>query len=290
MELSVIIPCYNAAETIAVQLDALAQQEWSGSWEIIFANNNSTDASAQIAMKYKEDQLPQLRIIDASSRQGQPYALNVGAKAAAGSSLAFCDADDEVGAGWVAAMGEALRKYDFVACRMDTKKLNPWLQGQQGHSQEYGLQQIWYPPYLSHAGGGSLGVKHRLFEKVGGFDESLPYLHDTDFCFKLQQLGTELHFVPDALVHIRYRSTLFRVFRQSRNYAEYNVLLSKRYCAGSPEKNSAKWWMIYLADWWKVIRRLPALRNKRNCYWWMWRIGRQIGRLHGSVKYWTPPV
>ena len=35
-------------------------------------------------------------------------ALNVGAAAARGEALAFCDADDEVGQGWVAAMGEAL--------------------------------------------------------------------------------------------------------------------------------------------------------------------------------------
>jgi glycosyltransferase involved in cell wall biosynthesis len=290
MELSVIIPCYNAADTIGVQLESLVRQEWLEAWEIIVVNNKSTDASIQIATKYKR-LLPQLRIIDASARQGQPYALNVGVRAATGKSLAFCDADDEVALGWIAAMGEALHKYDFVACRIDTKKLNSsWSQQPPGHAQEYGLQQIWYPPYLPHAGGGTLGVKRTLFEKVGGFDEDLPYLHDTDFCFKLQRLGVPLHFVQDAVIHVRYRTTLLGTFRQSRNYAEYNTLLAKKYRADEARKNPIQLWKLYLVDWWNVLRRLSTLRSARSRYWWIWLIGRQIGRLSGSVKYWTPPV
>jgi glycosyltransferase involved in cell wall biosynthesis len=287
MELSVIIPCYNAADTISVQLEALVRQEWLGDWEIIVVNNRSTDASMQIAMKYKS-LLPQLRIIDASARQGQPYALNVGVQAAAGQSLAFCDADDEVGTGWVEAMRKALRKYDFVACRIDTKKLNSsWAPV---HAQEFGLQQIWYPPYLPHAGGGTFGVKQVLFEKVGGFDENLPYLHDTAFCFKLQSLGIRLHFIPGAVVHVRYRTTLSGTFRQSCNYAEYNVLLAKKYRRKTTGKSPLQLWKLYFIDWGKVLRRLVTLRDVGNRYKWMWLVGRQIGRLRGSLKYWALPV
>lgn len=127
MKLSVIIPCYNGANTIADQLEALANQEWSEPWEIIVADNRSTDNSMAIVKQYQE-RLPNLRIVDASARQGQPYALNCGAEAAVGESLAFCDADDVVGPCWLVAMGQALSKYDFVACRFDTEKLNPpWL-------------------------------------------------------------------------------------------------------------------------------------------------------------------
>lgn len=45
MKLSVIIPCYNAASTIVVQLDALGNQCWSEPWEIIVADNRSADDS-----------------------------------------------------------------------------------------------------------------------------------------------------------------------------------------------------------------------------------------------------
>jgi glycosyltransferase involved in cell wall biosynthesis len=96
-------------------MDALANQSWSEPWEVVVANNKSTDDSMGIVEGYKK-QLPNLRIVDASVRQGQPYALNVGAACAQGEAIAFCDADDEVAPGWVAAMGEALSRYDFVAC------------------------------------------------------------------------------------------------------------------------------------------------------------------------------
>jgi len=46
--------------------------------------------------------------------------------AAAGDALAFCDADDEVGLGWVMAIGEALSSMTF-ACKREYNKLNePW--------------------------------------------------------------------------------------------------------------------------------------------------------------------
>jgi glycosyltransferase involved in cell wall biosynthesis len=48
MKLSVVIPCLNAAETIGGQLDALRGQNWSEPWEVIIADNGSTDATVNI--------------------------------------------------------------------------------------------------------------------------------------------------------------------------------------------------------------------------------------------------
>ena len=88
MQLSVVIACYNAARTIGGQLESLARQEWSEPWEVIVADNGSTDGSAAIAEQYRS-RLPSLRVVDASARRGQAYARNVGAKAARGVALAF---------------------------------------------------------------------------------------------------------------------------------------------------------------------------------------------------------
>jgi glycosyltransferase involved in cell wall biosynthesis len=282
MKLSVIIPCYNAVDTIAEQLEALATQEWSEPWEIIVADNRSTDDSIAIVKQYQE-RLPNLRLIDASARQGQPYALNAGVKAAVGEALAFCDADDVVGSGWVAAMGAALSKYDFVACRFDTLKLNEgWLYKSRRNPQRDGLQEYDYPPYLHHAGGGSLGVKRALYEAIDGFDETLPYLHDTDFYWRLQLAGTELHFVSDAVIHIRYRDTLRSIYRQARNYGEYNVILYKKYRPlGMPELS----WRTGVTAWFKLLRWLLRIRSKTGLAKWTWQFGWLTGRLQGSLRH-----
>jgi glycosyltransferase involved in cell wall biosynthesis len=282
MKLSVIIPCYNAAGTIGVQLEALANQQWSESWEVIVANNRSTDESMAIVERSR-DRLPNLRIVDASAYQGQPYALNIGARAATGEALAFCDADDEVGAGWVAAMGETLSKYDFVACRFDIERLNaPWVQKSHTNPQRYGLNQYKYPPYLPHAGGGGLGVKRSVYEAVNGFDETLPMLHDTDFCWKVQLLGIELHFVPDAVLHVRYRDTLWGIYRQAQGYAVYNVLLYKRYRPlGMPELS----WKQGVRAWLDLLQSLRHVRGKEGFARWLWNFGWRIGRVQGCIKH-----
>lgn len=285
MKLSVIIPCYNAGGTIGGTLEALALQDWPEPWEVIVANNRSTDASMNIVRQY-QDRIPNLRIVEASARQGQPFALNTGAQAALSESVAFTDADDEVAPGWVAAMGGALQQHDFVACRIDDEKLNtPNQRRVRTNRQRDGIMSYRYPPYLSHAGGGTLGVKKRLFEMVGGFDEALPYLHDTDFCWKLQRAGVQLHFVPDAVLHIRYRGTLRSLYRQARNYGEYNVMLYKRYRPlGMPRltvKQGIRGWIIVGQH---AIRALRS-RDEETVGHLIWNFAWRLGRVQGSIKH-----
>jgi glycosyltransferase involved in cell wall biosynthesis len=291
MKLSVVIPCLNAAATVGVQLDALANQHWDQPWEIVVADNGSTDESPKIVESYK-DRLPNLRLIDASARRGQPYARNRGAAAARGVSLAFCDADDEIAPGWVAAMGNALLAHDFVACRLDFAKLNPpWLQAQfRGHAQQHGrLLKAKFPPYLWHAGGGTIGVKKSLHEAVGGFNEALPYQEDTDYCFRIQLRGIEAHFVSEAVLHVRCRGTLKGQLRQARHWAEYSILLYKMYRTSNSD--DFRRWKDFLAGWKTILLSIPQICGDRAAQaQWVRQLGWQVGRLIGSIKYHVPPV
>jgi glycosyltransferase involved in cell wall biosynthesis len=283
MKLSVIIPCFNGGETLGTQLEALAAQEWNEPWEVIFSNNNSTDDSLDIARSY-QGRL-NLRIVDASARQGQPFALNEGIKAATGRSVALCDADDEVGSGWLPAIGKALEEHEFVASRFDVEKLNSArMKASRKNLQSTGVQQFKYPEYLQHAAGGSLGVRKCLHEAVGGFDEDFPYLHDTDFCWKIQRLGVRLMFVPDAVVHYRLRDTQWEMYRQGRNYGEYSVLLYKRYrdlgMSGLTLKRGVK-------GWYRMLKNLRFLRDEEVRIKLIREFGWRTGRLRGCIKYRT---
>jgi len=284
MKLSVVIPCYNAERTIAEQMDALAAQRWNEPWEIVVVDNRCTDNSMAIVHRYK-NRVPHLRIVDASERQGQPYALNVGSYIAAGQALAFCDADDVVGKGWLNAMGNALAQYDFVACRMETEKLNSsWVSKSHPKPQTNGLIKYDYPSYFPHAGGGTLGVKRELFESVGGFDEKFPYLHDTDFCWKLQLSGVRLYFIPDAVAHIRYRDTLRGTCRQAIKFAEYNVLLYKKYRPLGMPILSKK---LIIQSWLIFLKKSRFIRSKVDFVNWLWSFSWRYGRLKGCIKYHT---
>lgn len=282
VKLSVIIPCFNVANTIGIQLEALAKQKWPESWEVVISDNGSTDETLTIVEKYK-GHIPRLRVVDSSDYRGPAHARNVGVLAASGDLLAFCDADDEVAPGWVAAMGEALSRYDFVAGRLETKKLNgSWVQKARSPFQQDGLQPYVYPLYLPHAAGCNLGIKLSLYDTIGKFDETLLSLHDTDYCWRAQLAGTELHFTPNAIIHYRFRNTLGGVYRQARRYGEYNVLLYKRYRPSGMPKLS---WQASIKEWGYLLRSLLRIRGRQRLARWVWKLGWRIGRLQGSIKY-----
>jgi glycosyltransferase involved in cell wall biosynthesis len=287
MRISIILACYNNAKTIGQQLEAIASQHWTDSWEVIVSDNGSTDDSLEVVEQYRS-RLPELRVVHAGDRRGCAHAKHVGAQAATGEALLFCDSDDEVAPGWLMAMGQALSQLDFVACRIDTKKLNPgWTQIHDSLQQD-GLLKLRFYPYLYHAGGCSLGVKRDVYEVVGGFDETFTYVSDAEFCCKVQLSGVALHFVPSALLYYRYRTTCRGIYRQARNWGRESVHLFKKYRLRG---QSDRWrWHAYIAAWRTALKDLPSVpRNANARARFSWVVGWQVGLLLGSVRYWIPP-
>lgn len=96
---SIIIPAYNAADTIADQLDALCQQVDAPEFEVIVADNGSTDNLRGAVEPFK--QKLNVRVIDASAKKGQSFARNLAVWEAQTNFILSCDADDIVGEHWV---------------------------------------------------------------------------------------------------------------------------------------------------------------------------------------------
>lgn len=288
MRLSIVIPCYNSAVTIRRQLEALVSQSWNESWEVIVADNGSTDRTLDMVRGY-ENRLENFRVVNASSGRGSAYARNRGAEAARGDALAFIDADDEVAPGWLRLMGEALLRHEFVACRVDTSKLNPpWVIKTRSGQAVTELKRLPYPPYMPQAGGGTLGIRKSVHDAIGGFDESLERLMDVDYCIRAQLHGVKLHFVPEAVVHIQLRDSFTGLFWQARLWGEYNVLMYKRY--RPPDIRLADPWKRHARQWASLLVGIRTLRSRDECALWVWRLGWQIGRLQGSLKHKVCPV
>lgn len=280
--LSVIIAAYNAGATIGEQLEALAQQQWREPWEVLVVNNRSTDDTVEVARRFGGS-VSNLRIIDASARRSQPYAANLGVRAARSEAIAFCDADDRVADGWVAAMGEGLKQYAFVAGSLETERLNTApLARNMPTLQTSGVQEFTYPPFLPHAGSCNMGVQRRAFEAVGGFDESLAALFDTDLCWKLQLRGVPLTPLPDAVVHYRRRDRVGALLRQAKTYAEYDVALYKRYRPLGMPKLSVR---SGISGWVGLVRCAGSLWREEQRANYLWNLGWRAGRLYGSLKH-----
>ena len=229
--LSVVIACRNAEATLGVQLEALSREPRHAAWDVVLCDNGSTDSTLTIAQRYRR-LLPNLRVVPADERPGPAHARNVGAASTDAPWLAFVDADDEIAPGWVTAMLSALDGHAFVAGRFEGTRLNSAAAVRSRPLQQAdGLQDCGIGPRLPHAGAGNMGIHREVFDAVGGFDADLGCLEDTDFCWRVQLSGVPLVFWPDAVVHVRLRSTMRRMWGQGRAYGAATAELEHRYAA-----------------------------------------------------------
>ncbi len=246
LEISVIIACFNGAETLAETLASLVIQEWDRTWEIILADNGSTDASVEIFLGLAAARPDvRMRVVDAGAQKGKSFALNTAIRAARGRSLLFCDADDAVAPGWLAAMGAALDRHPFVAARVDLAKLSPeWTLSTRRIAQQDHLNRLPHPPHALVAGGATLGFHREVFAAAGEFDPAFAVMEDIDFCVRAHLAGYRLVFVPDAVYHYRFRGDLDAIYRQAYQYAYWRALLRRRY-GGEPLLTPRPWAVLF---------------------------------------------
>lgn len=275
VSVSVIMACRNGAATLNEALASLLAQEADLDWEIVLADNGSTDATRAIfedvARRHPERVM---RVVDASARPGKPHALNCGIRAAAGDRLLFLDDDDAVAPGWLAAMARALETRPFVAARFDLRRFNPdWLLAVRHNPQETGLARLHFGPRCLHAGGASLGMRRAVFEAVGGFAEDVPVLEDGDFCIRAHQAGFTLGFVPEAVYHYRFRADPAAIARQARAYAHARAQLRRRHPApGDPGRFAPGPWFAQIRELMRLESR--ALRRRL--------LGRRLDRIEAA--------
>lgn len=288
LELSVVLCVHNGAATMRTQLDALAEQDWEGSWEVVVVDHASTDATAEIAAAHARRH-PRTRVVTAPAGGGLSRARNVGVGAARGHSVAFCDDDDRVGEGWVSAIGAALREHPLVASRLDYDELNdrPRRTGR-GAYQSSGIETLFGTPVVNGAGS---GWSRHLWSALGGSDESLVFTgEDIDLALRAHRdEGVEAVFVGDAEYHYRRRHDARETWRQARRYGRAQVWLYRSYGQGCGEDQPVSV-AVALRQWAWLVKHLGDLRDGDRRTAWAWRAGLRVGRAEGCARerIWYP--
>lgn len=177
---SVIVCVLNGESFIRRQLDALGRQEDAPGFEVVVADNGSTDGTVEVVRRWAAERTAvplSVRIVDASGRRGIAHARNTGVRHARGRLLAFCDADDVVEVGWVRAVAASRLCMDDGAIGGRVMAL-----GDSGlSSDEVVLDSLDGVRTPASAGqecpyfwGCNFAMSRDTYERVGGFDESLP--------------------------------------------------------------------------------------------------------------------
>lgn len=90
-KISVIIPCYNASETLPRCLDSVFSQTYEN-FEVIAVNDGSKDDTLKVLLKYQAKH-SNLKILN-KNNAGVSQARNDGLKLASGELIQFIDSDD----------------------------------------------------------------------------------------------------------------------------------------------------------------------------------------------------
>lgn len=271
--ISVVVAVRDGMPWLDDQLKALAEQRCSFDWEVVVADNGSTDASAALVSSWAS-RSSEIRLVDASSRPGPSAARNVGVKHARGDLLAFCDADDVVREGWLEAIVSALGEADVVAGELEHGSLN-------GIAATTPLPAVTRQLGKVPAGlAANLGVRRAAFEATGGFDEDLMVGEDIDLCWRLQFAGYKFETAPGAVVSKRERETSREIFRHGITHGRSGPRLYRKHRGAGIRPDffgTAKAWA-----W--MVGAIPLLYRRDLRRRWLRVAGVRVGRIIGSVE------
>ena len=224
MTISVIIPAYNGAATIANAIESILRQTRAPD-EIIVSDDCSTDSTAEEAARYGE----RVRYVRRATNGGLSANRNTGVGASHGEWLLFLDQDDELlphaleSLSTTAETTGAGVAYGFVLLRGDGPQ----------HARLHGLPwAVGEPPLPSQANfwwtaittTGCALFRRSLIDEVGEFDETIWQAEDCEFWLRC---GVTCRFAHSD-----------------------TVVLKKHETAGSLGSNAAGsiWWRLYLQE------------------------------------------
>jgi glycosyltransferase involved in cell wall biosynthesis len=159
------------------------------------------------------DALPELPLLELTvipSRARQPAAArNHAARGARAEVLAFLDDDDRWLPGHLAALTEAFRDSAVELAYTDAAVIRERIEpdGRRTELERRVIARAWDPAMMKHNDylpPSSWGVRRSLFERLGGFDESVALSEDWDFLLRAAH-GTVPRRVSGVTVEVRMR-------------------------------------------------------------------------------------
>lgn len=204
IKVSVIMPAYNAGETIKEALESLLVQSFA-EWEAIIVDDGSTDDTLAIATQFAQ-QDARIRVLSQANR-GVCAARNAGIHAAKFDWLLFLDADDWILPQHLEKLTQAVENNpNLDAVYGGWTKVAP--DGQVILDEEFSFQPSGIFAALAHNCVLAIHcciVRKAIAIEVGGFDTTLVTCEDWDFWQKIARTGAVFGEIPEASACYRIR-------------------------------------------------------------------------------------
>jgi len=226
--ISVIVPTYNAANTIRDTIEALLNQNYpKNKYEVIFVDDGSNDDTVKIIKSYKKVKLIKQK------HKGPAAARNLGAKKARGGILLFTDSDCGPSRNWILDMIKPLKNSKIVGVSGTYRTLNKdsLIARFVGYEISRNHEIMKKQKYIDFIGSYSAAYRKDIFLKFGGFDESFPIAsgEDPELSFRISKAGYKMVFQSKAYVYHRHPDTLWKFLKQQFWRGYWRVLLYKKH-------------------------------------------------------------
>lgn len=220
-KVSVILPFYNAEKTFKAATESILNQTFSD-FELLLVNNNSTDASLQIAKKLAKTDA-RVRLLN-ETKPGVANAMNCGLSNANGSYIARMDADDIAHPDRLAKQVDFLEKnrnIDFLGSEVKYvphqekttgfRRFVKWVNSFHS-SQEIETKRFIEIPVVNP----TIMFRRELHERYGGcFDGDFP--EDYEMQLRYLDAGVKIAKLPEPLLEWHDYST--RLTRTDERYS-----------------------------------------------------------------------
>lgn len=186
---SIVVPALNCAEDVQGFADAIRQQDYPADrFEVIVVDNGSNDdtferirAAGLVAQQRKE--------------RGRSRALNTGVNAARGDIILTTDLSCRPEPNWIRAVVATFAAHPDAGCVAGEIKLLKTHENAVIGFQErthymsplLALNRTRFP-FMPFADGANASFRKRVFEKIGGFEESFVKAADVEICYRLFML------------------------------------------------------------------------------------------------------
>ena len=251
---SIVIPFYNAEQSLLETLDSVRRQSFSD-WELILVDDGSTDASAELVRDYLDRTSVQATLLrhPGGENRGTSATRNLGLRHTKGTYVCFLDADDVWMPGFLHCFVdrlESMPSVDMAYCpciywepadRVGEDRYSGRLQalgmaaaGQVGADR---VLRLFLENENAVPSPSGVIVRREALTRAGGWEDSFPAMCDDQALYaKLLLMGNDLLVVGTPLYYYRQHenSLCSTALRQDRHYED-----KKRYF---------EWLRSYLRD------------------------------------------
>ena len=227
---SIIVCVRNGSISLSRILNQLKNQKYNGELEFIIVDDQSTDDTKEIILKFIADD-NRFKYFsstnDTSNLNHKKKALNIGIESASNEYLLFTDVDCEVNEGWTSAMMSSYNGNDYVVGYSETIPNNSIV----SHFQSIDFRMLMlscasttFAGFPLACSGQNQSYKKSLFLSVGGFKRIQNLLQGDDsiflqICRKVKNIKVSFAFIKESYVKAKRIDSLKEFLMQRIRWA-----------------------------------------------------------------------